>query len=134
MIERDQALDILDELKANLPNDIRMAKDIVQKRNDVLASGKREADAIKKQAEESAKQMVRENEIVLEARKKAGDIVRVAENRSKELKKATTEYCEDNMKRAEEAIASLLDEMRKSRQQFHALATKQVTVEPTPKE
>ena len=52
ILERDQMLDLLDELRSTLPNDLQAAQDIVAKRNDLLASGKREAEAIRRQAEE----------------------------------------------------------------------------------
>ena len=122
VIEREKALDILDEIRETRPQDLKMARDIVERRNDVLSAGKREADAIKKQAEEYARTLVNENEIVAEARKKANEMIVAAETRARELKKAANEYCEDTMKRTEEVVAQALDEVRKSRQQFRQIA------------
>lgn len=122
VIEREKALDILDEIRETMPQDLKMARDIVERRNDVLSAGKREADAIKKQAEEYARTLVNENEIVAEARKKANEMIVAAETRARELKKAANEYCEDTMKRTEEVVAQALDEVRKSRQQFRQIA------------
>ena len=106
VIEREKALDILDEIRETMPQDLKMARDIVERRNDVLSAGKREADAIKKQAEEYARTLVNENEIVAEARKKANEMIVAAETRARELKKAANEYCEDTMKRTEEVAVS----------------------------
>ena len=122
VIEREKALDILDEIRETMPQDLKMARDIVERRNAVLSAGKREADAIKKQAEEYARTLVNENEIVAEARKKANEMIVAAETRARELKKAANEYCEDTMKRTEEVVAQALDEVRKSRQQFRQIA------------
>ena len=122
VIEREKALDILDEIRETMPQDLKMARDIVERRHDVLSAGKREADAIKKQAEEYARTLVNENEIVAEARKKANEMIVAAETRARELKKAANEYCEDTMKRTEEVVAQALDEVRKSRQQFRQIA------------
>ena len=118
IIDRDKALDILDEIKAAFPNEIKMSKEIVEKRNNYIESGKREAEAIKKQAEEYAKRCVNETDITAEARKKANDMVLAAEKNSKELMRAASEYCDDAMKRTEEAIAKALEELRTSRAQF----------------
>ena len=60
ILERDRLLDLLDELRATLPNDLKTAQDIVEKRSEMLASGKREAESIRRQAEEDARQMVSE--------------------------------------------------------------------------
>ena len=128
ILERDQMLDLLDELRSTLPNDLQAAQDIVAKRNDLLASGKREAEAIRRKAEEDARQMVSETEIVVAARKKAkevqgnAELMRQAEERSRELKRSANEYCEDTLKRTEEAVALSLDEVRKARQRFKSIA------------
>nr|WP_243024026.1 ATPase [Butyricicoccus sp. AF10-3] len=71
IVERDHMLDMLDELREALPNDLQQAQEIVAKRSEMLASGKREAEAIRRQAEEDARQMVSETEIVVAARRKA---------------------------------------------------------------
>lgn len=122
VIERERVLDILDEIRATMPSDLKVARDIVERRNEVIAAGKREADAIKKQAEEYARQLINENEITLEARKRANDMVANAEQKSRELKKVANEYCEDTLKRTEEAVSQALEEVRKSRQQFRVVA------------
>lgn len=124
VIERERTLDILDEIRANLPADLKTAQDIVERRNDLLASGKREAEIIKKQAEEYARQLVNESDIVVAARRKANDIIAMAENRANELKKLSTNYCDDAMKSTEDSITTVLEDIRKARQQFRSLNAK----------
>ena len=122
ILERDQMLDLLDELRSTLPNDLQAAQDIVAKRNDLLASGKREAEAIRRQAEEDARQMVSETEIVVAARRKAKEVQGNAEIQARELRRVANEYCEDTLKRTEEAVALGLEEVRKARQRFKSIA------------
>lgn len=122
IIERDRLLDLLDELRATLPGDLKMAQDIVEKRNDLMAAGKREAEAIRRQAEEDARQMVSETEIVVAARRKAKEIAGNAEIQARELRRVANEYCEDMLKRTEEAVALSLEEVRKARQRFKSIA------------
>ena len=118
MLERDRVLDMLDELRVSLPSDIKMAQDIVEKRNELIAAGKREADALRKQAEEAARTMVNETEIVKAARMKAKEIMVNAETQSRELQKAANMYCEDTLKRTEESVALGLEEVKKARARF----------------
>ena len=89
---------------------------------DLLASGKREAEAIRRKAEEDARQMVSETEIVVAARKKAKEVQGNAEIQARELRRVANEYCEDTLKRTEEAVALSLDEVRKARQRFKSIA------------
>lgn len=122
VIERDRALDLLDELRTNLPGELRMAKDIVDKRNDLVAAGKREAEAIRKQAEETARIQISEAEIVQAARRKAKEILGNAEIQARELRRVANEYCEDTLKRAEEAVALSLEEVKNARVRFKSAA------------
>lgn len=118
VIERERMLDLIDELRTSLPADIKMAADIVEKRNEMMASGKRELDTMKQRFEEEARRMVSQTEIVQEARKKAKEIVGNAEIQARELRRAANEYCEDTLKRSEESLAVSLDEMKKARVRF----------------
>lgn len=125
VLERDKVLDILDEVRANLPSDLKMAKEIVEKRNDVIAAAKKEHDAIKQQAEEFARQRVNDHEITVEARKKAADLVQSAESRAKEIMQVASEYCDDAMRRTEDALSQSLGEIKQSRVQFKAVLREQ---------
>ena len=118
VIERERMLDLIDELRTSLPADIKMAADIVEKRNEMMPSGKRELDVMKQRFEEEARRMVSQTEIVQEARKKAKEIVGNAEIQARELRRAANEYCEDTLKRSEESLAVSLDEMKKARARF----------------
>ena len=122
ILEREKALDLLDELKAQFPVELGEAKKLLSARADYIASAKREADAIKKQAEDQARQRVSENEILAQAKQKGSEMVRVAEERSRELRRAANDYCEDLLRRTEEAVAEAYDELKRSRAKFRAAA------------
>ena len=122
MVERDKALDLIDEIKGQFPADLAEAKKLLAARNDYIASAKREADLIVQQAEQKAKQMVAEDELTAQAKQRGNEMVRVAEDRSRELKRAANEYCEDALRRTEEAVAEAYDEIKKSRSRFRAAA------------
>ena len=122
MLERDKALDLIDEIRGQFPMALAEAKKLLAARNDYLASAKREGDLIIQQAEEKAKQMLAEDELLAQAKQKGTEMLRQAEDRSRELKKAANEYCEDALRRTEEAVAEAYDEIKKSRTRFRAAA------------
>ena len=64
IIERDRALDLLDDIKAQFPMEFGEAKKLLAARADYIASAKREADLIRKQAEDRAKQLLDEDELM----------------------------------------------------------------------
>lgn len=122
IIERDKALDLLDDIKAQFPVELTEAKKLVAARADYINSAKQEADSIRRQAEDRARQMVAQDEILLQTRQRANEIVRQADERSRELRKSANDYCEDALRRTEEAIAEALGEVKESRSKFRAAA------------
>ena len=122
ILERDKALDLLDEIKAQFPVELGEAKKLLAARADYIASAKREGELIRKQAEEKARQMLAEDELTAQAKQKANKIVKVAEERSRELRRAANDYCEDALRRTEEAVSEAYDEIKRSRARFRAAA------------
>ena len=123
IIERDKALDLLDDIKAQFPMELGEAKKLLAARADYIASAKREAELIRKQAEEKARQMLAEDELLAQAKQKSNEMVKVAEDRSRELRRAANEYCEDALRRTEEAVAEAYNEIKQSRARFRAAAS-----------
>ena len=133
MVERDKALDILDDIRAQFPVEFAEARKLLSTRNEYLASAKREAELVRKQAEDQAKRMVEETQLMSQARQQSGDLmrqteqktseqVRAADEQARELKRAAEQYCDDLLRRAEEAVAEAGRELAQSRSAFRAAA------------
>ncbi len=120
MIERDRALDILDDVRAQFPMEIREAKKLQDSRTEYLNAAKREADTIKKQAEDDAEKALSDNELMAQARQKSAEMVQSAETQAKELRQAANEYCDDLLSRAEEAMKEAHDEIKQKHASFSA--------------
>ena len=115
IIVREDALDLLDELKGQLPLELKKAQDLIRARDEFVESAKKEAEKVRRQADLDAKTIVGESEITRAAREKAHEILRRAEERSKNMVNVTNEYTEDALRRTEDAIQMALDEIRESR-------------------
>ena len=122
VIERDKVLDLLDEIKAQLPTEIAEAKRLVAARTEFVNNAKREAESIRKVAEDRARQMVDQQEIVHAAKTKANSIITAAEEKSTELRRVANEYADDLLRRTEEAVAAAMNEIRQSRSRFRSVS------------
>ena len=122
VIDRDKALDILDEIRGQFPTEIAEAKRLLDARADFINNAKREADNIKRNAEEHARQLIDEQEIIRISRAKSNDMLSHAETSSAELRRAANEYVDDAMHRTEEALNTALNEIKQSRQRFRQAA------------
>ena len=132
MLERDRALDLIDDIRAQFPMELSEAKKLVETRNDFIAAAKREAEIIRKQAEAEAQRILAEETILAQAKQRSVELMKQAEERSRELKRSANEYCEDALRRTEEAVAEALKEIQGSRIRFRAAAgtTSPVTAAP----
>ncbi len=122
IIERDKFLNILDELKAQLPVEVAEAKRLVTARDEFIGSAKREAESIRKSAEERARELIDEQEIVKAAALRSNELLSGAETRTRELYRVANEYVDDALRRTEEAISAALGEVRQSRNEFRSAA------------
>ena len=105
MVDIDKMRDIIDEVRLNMPTEIRQAKAIVNDRADIIASAKREAAAIVKKAEDRARVLVGEEQIVRAAQQRAAEILSSAQSQSREMRTTVTDYCENMLRITEEQLA-----------------------------
>lgn len=122
VVERDRVMDILDEIKAQLPAEIEESKKLMAAKTEYIASAKREAESIRKVAEEQARKMVDELEVTRMAKTRAQEMIAESERKSVELRKVANDYAADTLKRTEDAISAALEEIRHSRASFRAVA------------
>ncbi len=108
IIEREKAIEIINDIKASLPSSIAEAKRLVAARDEFIGNAKREAEALRKSAEEKARAMVQEQEIVRVARAKSAEMIESAEAKSKELRLVASQYVEDIIRQTEESMAAAL--------------------------
>ena len=120
MVERDEMLDLLDELRAQLPVEIKRAQELLAAREKFVDEAKRDVDRMMRQAELDAKAKVSDSEILYAAKEKARQIVARAEDRSRQLYQVANEYAEDALARTEEAVQAALDEVKQSRVRFRS--------------
>ncbi|MBO4939008.1 MAG: hypothetical protein J6C98_08455 [Oscillospiraceae bacterium] len=125
MLERDRVLDMLDEIIAQLPSELKQSRTIVESRNELISQARREAEVIIRQAQEQAKQMVTKEAIYIEAKRRSEELVQQTQNRIEELKKVSNEYMDDALRRTEEVIAQSLNNVRDTRVKFRALTEAQ---------
>lgn len=126
MINRDEALDMLDEIRAQLPVELKRAQELIRAKDEYVEAAKRDVDRMMQKAELDAKSKVSESEVLATAREKGHEILRRAEDRSREMYRVANDYTEDALRRTEEAIQMALDEVKQSRARFRAVSAEQM--------
>ena len=125
ILERDKVLDMLDEIIAQLPIELKQSRTIVESRNELIGQARREAENLIRQAQEQADKMVAEETIYQEAKRQCQEMVLQTQARMAEVRKASNDYMDDALRRTEEAVAMSLEDVRDTRAKFKALVEAQ---------
>jgi len=125
ILERDKVLDMLDEIIAQLPGELKQSRTIVESRNELIGQARREAENILREAQEKAKQMITKEAIYIEAKKRSEELVGQTQNKISQLRKAGNEYMDESLRQTEEAISQALAEVRETRMKFRTVTEAQ---------
>ena len=121
IIERDKVLDMLDEIIAQMPVELKQARTIVESRNELVSQARREAETLVRQAQEQSQKMITEEAIYQETKRQCQEMVEKTQTRMADLRKASNDYMDDALRRTEEAIAMSLEDVRDTRSKFKTL-------------
>ncbi len=124
LIEADRLRDMLDDIRGNMPSEIRQAKSIVSDRTDIITTAKKEAEDIVRAAEERAHALVTQEEIVKQAQQRANEIMLQTQQKCREMRKGTQDFAEDLLKRCEETLTKQVGEVHQARQMLRRPAAK----------
>ncbi len=121
ILERDKVLDMLDEIIAQLPAELKQSRTIVESRNELIGQARREAETIIRRAQEEAERLVAQQTIYQEAKHQCVEMIEKTKAQIAGLRKASNEYMDNALARTEEAVAQSLKEIQDTRAKFQAL-------------
>lgn len=98
LVDVEKVRDYLDDIRANLPGELRQAQQIVNDRAQIVDTANAQAQAIVKKAEERARILVSDAEIVKAAQQRAAEITAAAQSESRTLRQTVTDYCDNMLK------------------------------------
>ena len=104
LVDVEKVRDYLDDIRANLPGELRQAQQIVNDRAQIVDTANAQAQAIVKKAEERARILVSDAEIVKAAQQRAAEITAAAQSESRTLRQTVTDYCYNMLKTTEEGM------------------------------
>ncbi len=115
VVELEKVKILIDDMRLNMPQEIKQARGIVADRMDIINNAKRDAETTIRNAEERAKALVAQEEITKLAQQRANEIVAQAQAKSREMRKAAQDFVEEIMRRADEGLTANLAEVRSTR-------------------
>ena len=118
MIDREKVLDLVEDIRSNLPRELMEAEEIRAQRSQIIEEAEREAEGIRSDASQRADQLIEENEITQEAYDRARQILEQAQHAAEETRLSANEYVEDILADMETYITHQLNIVRTNREQM----------------
>lgn len=118
VVDADKVRELLDDVRLNMPTEIRQAQSIVADRTEIVNTAKKEAEAIIARAEKRAAALVEEEEIVRQSKSKATEIAQQAQQQSREMRQSAKEFVDNILKNTEESLAASMNEVKNTRAAF----------------
>jgi len=117
-VEREEIYDILDQMRATVPEEIKQARWIVKERQEMLAEAKREAERIIREARDQQELLINQQEVVRLAERQAEDIVEEARSREREIRLGAEDYADDILNTLEVNLQKFTQAVQRGRERL----------------
>ena len=118
IVEKEEILDIIKEIRLKLPDELKQAKWIKEERQRILVEAQNEADEIIKEAENRIISMIDEHEITRKAYEKKVEIIETANEMSREISKGTKDYADSVLAGIEVALQDAMKVIQNNRKEL----------------
>ncbi len=115
MVDPDKVYEIIDEIRAQFPDELKQARWIVKERQEMLEEAEKEANRILEEARERAQQLASEQEVVRLAEQQAADIMDRAKQQEREIRLGAEDYADEMLANLEVNLGKLLTAVQRGR-------------------
>lgn len=112
MVDEERALEIIDQMRISIPEEIEKAARVLQQRDRVLAEANEEAARIIQQARQNSESMVDQHQMVQQARVRSGHVMEQAKLEAQKITNDADAYVLDQLKNLERQVSRSLEEIR----------------------
>jgi len=121
MLDRSELIGHLDQLRQELPAELRRAVALLDERDKILDAGRHEAERIITEAESEHARLVSVNEVTVSAEHEAARIVSEARGEAQRLREEVDDYVDTALANFEQFLTRSLASIERGRDKMHAL-------------
>lgn len=123
MVDPDAVYDIIDEIRAQFPDELKQARWIVKERQEMLEEAEKEANRILEEARDRAAALASEQEVVRLAESQAADILDNARQQEREVRLGAEDYADEIFANLEVNLGKLLTAVQRGRDRLQGKVT-----------
>lgn len=129
MVNRDELLGLVGELRHALPRELGEARWLLQDRERVLAAARAQADELLSQAKETLEASARDHEIYRRAEELAENLIGKAKMAADEIRAGADAYADDVLAQLEAVLQKSMDQVAAGRRELQERRTARQTVQ-----
>lgn len=118
LVEKEELLEVIKEIRLKLPDELKQAKWIKEERARIMVEAQKEADDIIKEAENRIISMIDEHEITRQAYEQKTQIIEMANEKAREISNGTKLYADNILEKAEVVLEDALKTIRNNRKEL----------------
>lgn len=115
MVDPEKIYEIIDEVRAQFPDEIKQARWVLKERQEMLEEAEKEANRILEEARDRAQSIASEQEIVRLADSQAADILDRARQQEREIRLGAEDYADEMLANLEVNLGKLLTAVQRGR-------------------
>ena len=112
VVDEDKMLDIIDQMRVTVPEEVKKAQQIVTQKDRIIAQAQEEASRIVALAKEKAEQIVEREAIVKSAQTRGAQIIAQAREEAANTRHDADDYVIESLQAMEEEVTKLLTQVR----------------------
>jgi vacuolar-type H+-ATPase subunit H len=113
MMDEQELVDLIDQMRTVLPEEIRYAKHVLREKEQILADAQAQADDILRTAREQADLMIQREGLLKEARTQAEGMIRTAQEEAERISVGADNYARQVLTELEESLIRQTASVRK---------------------
>ena len=115
LINREEVLELIQEMRASLPEEIKQARWVVKDREQLLTKARKDAEGVVHQALEEQKRLVAQEEVVRASAREAERILEEAREQSRQLRMEAEDYIDQKLAAFEATMTQALEQIEQIR-------------------
>lgn len=121
LVDRNELIGALEELRGDLPGELRRAANLLEERDKIIDAGRREADRIVAEAEHEHARLVSVHEVTVSAEHEANRMLSEAREEAQRLRDEVDDYVDTALANFEQFLTRALASIERGRDKMHAL-------------
>ncbi len=119
IVDEDRFLDLIDQMRVTIPEEVRKAQQLLAQRERILAQAKEEAQRTIQLAQQKREEMLAEHRLVEEAQRQAAQIVAQAQAEAERIRREADRYALESLEHLAGQLQRMLTEVENGIRVLH---------------